>query len=98
MIGKCFHSVTNRNGITGIRCNSRAATTILCYKSPYATIKQNEWLERNLIRLYTAYYYKVLWETTGQFWKNSEPAITVSYADFYGGETLGDSIKKSIER
>ena len=95
MLGKNFHSVTNRNGILGIRCNNKSATTMMCYKSPYASAQSNNWLEHKLIRLYTTYYYKVIWESTGRFWKENEPAITATYASFYGGDTLyGDKDEK----
>jgi hypothetical protein len=99
MTGKNFHSVVNRQGIVGIRCNHRQGTTILCYTSPYATAKRNDWLIRNLIRLYSAYYRKVRWESAGRFWKKKEPAIAVSYASFYGGEMFnGDQDEKSETR
>lgn len=81
MIGKIFHSVRNNNNLTAIRANDVKATVLVVYRSPHASMKDNIWLEQQLIRLYTKYYYKVNWDTIGRFWKTVEPAIKVNYGD-----------------
>lgn len=86
MTGRNFHSLKNQNGIVAIRYNYKSATPILTYQSPYASEKTNDWLQHKLIKLYEAYYYKVLWETRGRFWKESDSAIPVEYTDTYGGK------------
>lgn len=81
MIGKIFNSIRNSNGLSAIRANDVKATVMIVYRSPYASLQDNIWLEQQLIRLYTKYYIRVNWSTTGRFWKNTEPAIKVSYGD-----------------
>ena len=53
----------------GIRTNVRpSATMTLCFRSPHASCKTDNWLGGKLLRLYTAYYRKVRRESGGQFW------------------------------
>ena len=48
----------------GIRTNVRpSATMTLCFRSPHASCKTDNWLGGKLLRLYTAYYRKVMWDT-----------------------------------
>ena len=53
----------------GIRTNVRpSATMTLCFRSPHASCKTYNWLGCKLLRLYTAYYKKVMRESGGRFW------------------------------
>lgn len=70
MLGNVFHTSVSDLGRLGINYNHSEALTVVCFRSPYASIKSNNWLERKLLRLYTVYYYKVLFETKGRFWKD----------------------------
>ncbi len=83
-----FHYEENPQRI-GIRTNLRPATTmILCYKSPHASPLTNYWLEHKILKLYTAYYKKVMWESMGKFWEeDSIPPMKDIYTTIYGGIT-----------
>ena len=77
MEGKVFHSVVSDIGHMGVQCNHCDALTIISYRSHHASRKTNEWLERQMIKVYTKYYFKVLLETQGRFWEDKEnQAIT----------------------
>lgn len=67
MWGRNFHCIVNRHGIMGLRCNNSKSTMMLCYRSPYASERNNMWLEKKMLALYTRYYHKVMWESKGQF-------------------------------
>lgn len=41
---------------------------ILAWISPYASMRQNDWLEKRMKRLYIRYYKKVLYSNMGLFW------------------------------
>ncbi len=81
-----FHYEENPQRI-GIRTNLRPATTmILCYKSPHASPITNHWLEYKILRLYTAYYKKVMRESMGKFWEEDEiSSVKDLYTTFCGG-------------
>lgn len=85
MIGNTFHSIRNAKGITAIRANHYKATVALIFKSPYATVEDNVWLERKLLKLYNAYYLKVSMQAVGRFWDEKGQTITVDYGDGLGG-------------
>lgn len=70
MLGEVFHTVVNDTGHLGVQYNHSNAIMTICYRSPYASLKSNDWLERKLVKLYTAYYFKVLLETKGRFWED----------------------------
>lgn len=67
MWGKNFNSFRNDHGFIGIRNNNSKSLCLLCYKSPYSSLKNNMWLERRLLAAYTGYYRKVMYESGGQF-------------------------------
>ena len=90
MVEKDFNSTKNKNGIIGIRNNYRVGTTLLCYGSPHASVKANNWLEKKLLKIYQLYYYKVLWETRGRFWEEKESGLKVKYTDCCGGGENGN--------
>lgn len=98
MVKQLFHSIVNKKGMVGIRCNNRSSLVGLYYQSPNASIKSNAWLERKILRIYTKYYLKVSLETTGQFWRENEPAINTTYANFYGGEVLNENQNEKSEK
>lgn len=41
---------------------------MIAWVSPYATVKQNEWLESRLRKTYLKYFKKVSHDNTGLFW------------------------------
>ncbi len=86
MLSTQFHYEENLQRI-GIRTNLRPATTmILCYKSPHASPITNHWLEYKILRLYTAYYKKVMRESMGKFWEEDEiSSVKDLYTTFCGG-------------
>ena len=49
-----------------------------------------------MLRIYTVYYFKVLQETKGQFWKETEAAIVGSSMNIQEkeGESNEDKVKK----
>ena len=98
MQGKVFHSLTSKHGFLGIKCNFNPSVTIIGYKSPFASVKQNEWLEKVLIKVYSIYYYRVLLATHGRFWENVKPVITEKAEDFIGGMTNDIQLKEFISR
>lgn len=71
----------------GIRTNIRPSTTmILCFRSPYASLRTDYWLGHKMHRLYTAYYKKVMKESRGKFWEeNNTPPQNPLYTTFCGG-------------
>lgn len=95
MVRHLFHSVVNKNGLVGIRSNNRNIITGLFYRSPNASVKSNNWLETQILRVYTRYYLKVTWETAGQFWQEQATHILTTYATHEGGEeTNGNQDEK----
>ncbi len=82
-----FHYEENLQRI-GIRTNLRPATTmILCFKSPYASPLTNHWLEHKILRLYTAYYKRVMRESMGKFGEeDSIPPMKDICTTIYGGK------------
>lgn len=91
MVGKVFHTVVSDKGHLGVQFNHSEALTVIGHRSPYASIKSNDWLERKLVKIYTAYYYKVLLETKGRFWKDND-----TKAIAYTKEDIKDGSKTSI--
>lgn len=86
MFSTPFHYEENLQRI-GIRTSIRPTKTmILCFKSPYASPFTNHWLGYKILRLYTAYYKKVMRESMGKFWEeDSLPPVKDLYTTFYGG-------------
>lgn len=97
-----IHCETYRNLKMRICTNERPATSMVaCRKSPYASARTNQWLERRMLRLCTAYYNKVMKESGGKFWKEKVHTLENSpYLTFYGGKTEneGNKMEKSKER
>ena len=54
----------------GIKQSSKdkADFVAVVWRSPYASLKRNQQLERDLYRLYRKYYFQVILESGGQFW------------------------------
>lgn len=67
MWGRNFHSISNAHGLMGIKNNNSKSILMVCYKSPYSSLRNNIWLEKKLLAVYTRYYHKVMWESSGQF-------------------------------
>lgn len=55
------------NGI-GYNDNIKSNFVAVVLKSPHASLKRNQQLERDLYRLYRKYYFQVILESGGQFW------------------------------
>ena len=98
MQGKVFQSVTNKNGLMGLRCNFRPEVALIGYKSPYASARQNDWLEKRLIKVYSIYYYKVLLSTYGRFWEESRSTIGLKHEEDNGGTSNDIQLQKFIGR
>ena len=98
MQGKVFQSVTNKNGLLGLRYNFRPAVALISYKSPYASVKQNDWLERKLIKVYSSYYYMVLLTTSGRFWEDSKSVFVEKEEENKGGTANDIQLKEFIGR
>lgn len=79
MGSKMFHTEVTNTGRLGVKYNHSDALTIVGYMSPYASRRSDEWLERKLLNLYTAYYYRVLLETKGRFWSDTDKQV-LTYA------------------
>ena len=82
----------------GVRTNIRpSATMILCFRSPYASPLTDHWLGHKMLRIYTAYYKKVMRESRGKFWEEcSEAPEKDLYTTFCGGGTgNGNQAEKS---
>lgn len=86
-----FHCETNPCRI-GVRTNNRPVKSmVMCVKSPYASPLTNYWLERRIIKIYTAYYKKVMRESRGKFWEEcSEAPEKALYTTFCGGVTIDE--------
>ena len=54
----------------GIKQSSKdkADFVAVVWRSPYASLKRNQQLERDLYRIYMKYYFYVMLESFGQFW------------------------------
>ena len=82
----------------GIRTNVRpSATMTLCFRSPHASCKTDNWLGGKLLRLYTAYYKKLCGnreENSGTRIRGSRRKTCITLD---GGKLTydGDQIKKS---
>ena len=82
MENNIFEPVINQHGVFGLQVKSgcRGITkgdkgkhmTLLAWRSPYATERQNYWLEKNLHRIYSRYYGKVMFSNFGLFWGDRE--------------------------
>ena len=86
-----FHAVVSDLGHLGVQYNHSKAMMGVIYRSPNASQKSNSWLERKLLRLYTAYYFKVILETSGRFWEDNS---TNGLKYTKGGN--GDGSKNSV--
>ncbi len=96
-----FHYETERSGKKGICTNERPITSMVIFRvSPYASAKTNYRLERRMLRLYTAYYHKVMKESRGKFWEENVQAPEKNpYTTFCGGETNeGNQAEKPKKR
>lgn len=98
MQGKVFQSVTNKNGFLGLKCKFRPAVALIGYKSPYASNRQNDWLEKKLVKVYSLYYYRVLLSTYGRFWEESKSTIIEKEEDYNGGASNDIQLKEFIGR
>ena len=98
MQGRIFHSMTNKKGFLGIKCNYSPSVTIIGYKSPYATIRQNDWLEKKLVKVYSRYYYRVLISTSGRFWEEPKAIVSEKLDEITGGIPNDIQLKEFIGR
>lgn len=101
MFNTPFHCETSPKRV-GIRTNNRPVKTmVMCVKSIYASPLTNCWLEYKILRIYTAYYKKVMRETRGKFGEEESRAPEESiYTMFDGGKLTydGDQIKEPTQR
>lgn len=77
-----FETLVNQRGLaaiqteacsTGIRegVGKNRKMVVLAWLSPYATIKRNQQLQRELKRAYEKYYIRVLYDNFGLFWNQT---------------------------
>ncbi len=73
-----FELTYDSSGNVGVQCKECRAgigrgtkpeykTVLIAWRSPYATAEHNDWLEKQLKKLYTRYYMKVIIENMGSF-------------------------------
>ena len=98
MQSKVFHSITNKKGVLGIKCKFKPIVAVVSYKSPFASIKQNNWLEKELVKVYSRYYYRVLLSTSGRFWEETKTPRIVVREETQGGMSNDISLKEFIGR
>lgn len=55
------------NGITYSE-GTKSDIVVILWKSPHASLKRNQQLERDLYRIYRKYYIRVMLESFGRFW------------------------------
>ncbi len=79
MPNSVFKTVQNSKGITAIQSQNcqnginqleskKSDYVALVWRSPYASLKSNQQLEKDLYRIYMKYYIRVMVESFGQFW------------------------------
>ena len=76
MPNNIFKSIQSARGLIAIQshlCTSgpkslNAEKVAIVWKSPHASLKRNQQLERDLYRIYMKYYTRVMLESFGQFW------------------------------
>lgn len=79
MVKHVFEPVYDKRGIYGLQCKEcKAGITegskqkhqmvLMVWRSPYASAERNYWLEKQLRKIYTQYYLKVLVDNMGYFW------------------------------
>lgn len=98
MQGRIFHSITSKRGFLGIICNGSPTVTVIGYKSPYATVRQNDWLEKKLVQIYSRYYYRVLLSTDGRFWEAPKTIFSEKADGIKGGIPNDIQLKEFIGR
>lgn len=88
MLNTPFHCEIDSSRV-GVRTNVRPVKSmVMCVKSPYASPLTNYWLEQKILKLYTAYYKKVIKESGGQFCEEySKTPKNPIYTTFCGGDT-----------
>lgn len=75
-----FKSIQSSKGLIGIECeackkgirqasDSKPNLVAIVWCSPYASMKANQQLERDLKRIYMKYYIATLCENFGLFWE-----------------------------
>lgn len=62
------HLCTNGLKSSNTDKTENAESVALVWKSPHASLKRNQQLERDLYRLYRKYYLRVMLESFGRFW------------------------------
>lgn len=77
-----FEPTTNKFGLFGLQVRNECIGTIkvdkerhmalLAWTSPYATERQNLWMQKKLQRIYSRYYEKVMFSNYGLFWGDRE--------------------------
>lgn len=78
MIKNIFEKIYDANGGYGLQCKfcepnllaekKRSQKQVLiAWRSPYASADENAWLEKNLHRIYSKYYLKVIVSNYGKF-------------------------------
>ena len=100
MENNIFEPVVNKHGVFGLQvknsCNciikgdNEKHMTLLAWRSPHATERQNHWLEKKLHRIYSRYYGKVMFSNYGLFWGDKEEKGVQQYGAKQHGS---DSIK-----
>ena len=78
---KIFYIRRSNKGLGAILSSRHPRTVIVYAQSPYATRKQNRWLERKLLAVYKRYYYRVLIESSGEFWYEPYDPLKVRYPE-----------------
>lgn len=79
MRNNIFKAIQGTRGLIAIQSNlctdgiktyksDEAETVAIVWKSPHASLKRNQQLERDLYRIYRKYYTHVMLESFGQFW------------------------------
>lgn len=65
-----FYGLQSKAAKNGIVEGNKEGFTILmiAWRSPYASEKQNAWLENQLQKAYNKYYIKVMLDNYGLFW------------------------------
>jgi len=77
-----FEPIVNQHGVFGlqvkdgckgvIKNDKEKYMTLLAWTSPYATERQNHWMQKKLQRIYSRYYVKVMFSNYGLFWGDKE--------------------------
>ena len=65
-----IQSHLSTNGLKSLNTDKteNAELVAVIWKSPYASLRSNQQLERDLYRIYRKYYTRVMLESFGRFW------------------------------